>query len=113
MGMGPPNVGREVTGQVVGEMKTIAKKEETVKALLDGHADANITNCNGTTPLMGASAIGSKELVEMLLKAGADCPKKNLFGNAALDIAQNPPMELFSGVSNFPAVVDTLKSYCH
>lgn len=60
-------------------MKTLIKKN---KSLL------NTPDTDGTTPLMEAAKYGSKETVEILLKAGAKKDLKNNLGSTALDIAK-------------------------
>lgn len=60
-------------------MKLILKKQ---KSLL------NTPDNEGTTPLMEAAKYGTKETIEVLLKAGAKKDLKNKQGQTALDIAQ-------------------------
>lgn len=42
------------------------------RVLLQGGADCNIRNDEGSTPLMQAAQVGNLELVETLIKSGAD-----------------------------------------
>lgn len=53
----------------------------TIQALLESGANPNVTNGSGLTPLHKAVAIpGLEEVVETLLKGGADPNKKTSFG---------------------------------
>ncbi len=45
--------------------------QKTVKALLDGRADPSIGDAHGVTPLQHARQRGYREIVEMLIAAGA------------------------------------------
>lgn len=60
-------------------MKTVLKKK---KALI------NTPDIEGTTPLMEAAKYGTKQTLEILLKAGAKKDLKNKLGSTALDIAK-------------------------
>jgi ankyrin repeat protein len=60
-------------------MKTVLKKN---KKLID------VPDKEGTTPLMEAAKYGTKQTVEILVKAGAKKDLKNNAGQAALDIAK-------------------------
>ncbi|KAI7968091.1 hypothetical protein EIK77_007846 [Talaromyces pinophilus] len=56
----------------------------TIQALLEAGANPNATNGSGVTPLHKAVAIpGLEEIVEVLLKGGADPNKKTSFGTVA------------------------------
>jgi len=60
-------------------MKTVLKKN---KKLID------TPDNEGTTPLMEAAKYGTKQTIEILLKAGAKKDLKNKLGSTALDIAK-------------------------
>lgn len=60
-------------------MKTVLKKN---KKLID------VPDKEGTTPLMEAAKYGTKQTVEILVKAGAKKDLKNNAGQTALDIAK-------------------------
>jgi ankyrin repeat protein len=60
-------------------MKTLIKKNKTL---------LNIPDIEGTTPLMEAAKYGTKQTMEILLKAGAQKDLKNKQGSTALDIAK-------------------------
>ena len=51
---------------------TNKNKAKTVKVLLDLHANPNIADTNGWTPLLSAADDGNVEIVNMLLSKGAD-----------------------------------------
>lgn len=48
-----------------------------IQALLDGHANINATDSNGTTALMAAVVNGEQEAVRLLLEHGADTRPKD------------------------------------
>ncbi|KAI9927582.1 hypothetical protein AWENTII_006412 [Aspergillus wentii] len=56
-----------------------------VKTLLDYGADVNLTNCDGYTPLDYAIRRENKELIELLLTAGADVTNFDLGAESAQD----------------------------
>jgi ankyrin repeat protein len=64
---------------------------ESLKALLDAHADPNvpITIRKGWTPLMDAASGGDLKSVQLLIQAGAKKDLKNGDGETALTVAQN------------------------
>jgi len=68
---------------------------ETVRALLEFGADANLTN-EGETPLMLACRQGSLAIVGMLLGAGADPTARDSRNRTALDRARAFLPDLFS-----------------
>ena len=63
------------------------KQAEMVCWLLDNGANVNSVDSRGWTPLMVATFIGSEELVEELLKRGADAGMKTVQGLTASDLA--------------------------
>jgi ankyrin repeat protein len=64
---------------------------ESLKALLDAHADPNvpITIRKGWTPLMDAAREGDLKSVQLLIQAGAKQDLKNGDGETARTVAQN------------------------
>ena len=52
-------------------------------------ADVNKQNKDGWTPLHSACCSGHKEIVEMLIRAGADIYIQDNRGRTALDIAES------------------------
>jgi hypothetical protein len=65
-------------------------QNEVCRLLLDAGADVNALNRDFSTPLMYASLDGSADIVEFLLKRGANPDLKNDWGETALDSAANP-----------------------
>lgn len=59
----------------------------SVEALLDGGADINRASPNGTTPLMMAAGYGYTDIVELLLKHGANPRIPGPDGVRALELA--------------------------
>jgi uncharacterized protein len=55
---------------------------------LTKHADVNVKDARGATPLMYAAIFGTVEQVKLLLDAGADCNAKNSFDGTALICAR-------------------------
>ena len=64
-----------------------AKDCDKVSQLLDARIDPNLTNADGTTPLMWAAAVNSVGIVRLLLARGADPKAQAPDGTTALDIA--------------------------
>lgn len=63
---------------------------ETVKLLLDHHADPNkVDNDEHFSPLMHAAAEGQLEVVKILLARGADPELKDIDGETAALFARN------------------------
>jgi HEAT repeat protein len=64
-----------------GERPTRAESKAAVKLLLERGADPNGADANGNTPLMAAAMHGcDRELMKMLIKAGAKIDAKNQSG---------------------------------
>lgn len=63
-------------------------RQALVRKVVSKGASVNAVTLAGSTPLMQAAASGDAELVELLLKLGADANIKNRRGKAAIDIAQ-------------------------
>ena len=74
-----------------GQTALIASVESenlgVARLLLKYGADVNITDTNGTTPLMRAAELGNRELVVLLLAEGADTGARNNEMRSASDIA--------------------------
>ncbi|KAA1258748.1 Ankyrin repeats (3 copies) [Rubripirellula obstinata] len=63
---------------------------ETVRLLIDGGADINVTeSTEGFTPLMTAAALGQTEIVKLLLERSADKGVVDQDGDTAISHAQN------------------------
>jgi hypothetical protein len=60
---------------------------ETAKLLLAHQAMVNAPSPEGTTPIMMAALSGNREMVDLLLNAGADITTRNLKGQNAADWA--------------------------
>lgn len=60
---------------------------EVVKALLEYNPDVNVTMFGGFTPLMSAAAMGAKEIMSLLLDAGADQKISSDDGRTAAEFA--------------------------
>ena len=69
---------------VVGEASLVdlAKQDnkDAAIALIDKHVDVNTPTSDGTTALAWAAHNGDVDLVDRLLRAGADAKAKNQFG---------------------------------
>src|SRR5262245_38440232 len=59
----------------------------TIRKLLQGPADVNASQADGTTALLWATYHDDLPLVEQLLKAGADVRAVNRYGVSALSLA--------------------------
>jgi ankyrin repeat protein len=68
------------------ELRTTIKN--CVKFMLNHHADPNIRNKDGISPLMYATYYMHPEMVELLLKAGVKADIKNNKGKTSLQLAQ-------------------------
>ncbi len=70
-----------------------AGRTELCRRLLQAGADPNLSNCNGTTPLMYAFSSphrnASEPTARMLLEYGADISRKDHFGRTLLDYHPN------------------------
>lgn len=78
-----------------GALVTAIEKDpsdvETVRDLLDGGMDPDEGTENGYTPLMAASFRQGTEVMELLIKAGADVNRRDDSGYSALMLACSPP----------------------
>lgn len=62
-------------------------REDVAAALLDRHADINIRDLHGATPLHKAASVGALRLVHFLLGRGADINAFNGNGQSPVDVA--------------------------
>jgi hypothetical protein len=78
-----------------GALVTAIEKDpsdvETVRNLLDGGMDPDEGTQSGYTPLMAASFRQGTEVMELLIKAGADVNRRDDSGYSALMLACSPP----------------------
>ena len=63
-------------------------KIESVRMLIEKHADVNSINKQGYTPLQLAALSGTPEKAKLLIEAKADLNTKDATGRTALDLAQ-------------------------
>jgi hypothetical protein len=68
-------------------------KTEAARALIEGGADVNYQNKDGSTALHTASFLCRPEIVTLLLENGADRSLKNIYGSTALESIL-PPFEV-------------------
>ena len=61
---------------------------EVVRAILEARPDVNARQQVGYTPLMGAAAAGNREMVDLLLEAGANPVLVSEDGKTAADVAR-------------------------
>ena len=67
-----PNIQTITHGETPLHYATQSKHLDTIKALLKGKADPDITNNNGTAPLHMCCIAGSLEITEVLLRSKAN-----------------------------------------
>ncbi len=86
-GYAAPRLLRDIDRGLLNAVESGDLKE--AMRLLDDGADVNAhAEENGTTPLMIASGAGRLDLINLLLKRGADVNAKNQGGYTALDVAE-------------------------
>lgn len=66
---------------------TYKLQTEIVKLLLDNKADPNLTDGNGTTPLIYCAMFGNTEILKLLLENKADKTHKDKDGKTAFEFA--------------------------
>lgn len=67
-------------------------RDECVRVLVEAKADLNATDMHGATPLMKAVISKHNNIVEALVKAGADIHAKTRGGKEAADYAEEGSM---------------------
>jgi len=95
-----------------GEMAMAAFEGDIakIKSMIDQGADINDTTYGGETALIMAATFGNKELVELLLKYGADITlKERNYGHTALDVAEQSARSGQPQSHRFMEVVELLK----
>jgi ankyrin repeat protein len=93
-GITPLMVGAGLANNVIdtrGRLRTEAQAVDTVKLLLDAHADVNAKDDNGNTALTGAVLRGWNQMVRTLIAAGADPYLANNAGVSPYDMAKGKP----------------------
>jgi ankyrin repeat protein len=93
-GITPLMVGAGYANNIIdtrGRLRTEAQAVETVKLLLDAHADVNAKDDNGNTALTGAVLRGWNQMVRTLIAAGADPYLSNNAGISPYDMAKGKP----------------------
>ena len=61
---------------------------DLIRLLVERDANVDIPNNNGDTPVMDAAYLGKVDILEFLLKSGADSTLKNRRGQTAMDLAK-------------------------
>lgn len=80
------------------------------KALIAAGADVNAVTLKGETPLMMAASNGKADVVELLLRLGADKQKKDQNGKTALDYARSAEISDWKKNTNKDALIDKEKT---
>ncbi len=87
-----PNLDLNVKDGVTGDsalMRAVRSgKLESVRLLINRHADVNSVNKQGYTPIQLAALSGTTEKAKLLIEAGAELNAKDATGRTALDLAQ-------------------------
>ena len=78
----------EIYGAVALFNAIMKDRVSMIDSLIKSGAEVNITNPDGTTPLMAAADKGNQEIVRLLLAKGADVNIKSVSGETADQIAQ-------------------------
>jgi ankyrin repeat protein len=73
-------------GRLAYRPRTPGDSLDAVRLLLDGKADVNGTNWDGSTPLHVAAQLGANDIIQLLAERGARLDAKNDDGQTALDL---------------------------
>ena len=80
----------ELLGVSPLSMAAMTGNVELAEVLLEGGADVDVRNNDGSTPLLGAAFLGRVEMLELLLERGADPGARNANGDTVLGVTQAP-----------------------
>lgn len=91
--------GSPVLMSAVGDIRD----SEIVAALIEAKVKVNVTNTDALTPLHYAVSVNRKDLVELLLAAGADANARDQAGKTPLNYTKSNPVQL--GIPSAVAVL--------